>query len=347
MAQPFDARRLELTGKANPLADHVLYSGGQSFSVFSVSQNGVLVFQTGEISGTQLSWFDRNGKPLSVISAESPILFGPRLSPDGKRLAVGVSDFQRRQTDIWLHDLSRGIQTRFTFESTGARRAIFPVWSPDGRQIAFSAYRRNHLDIFAKSSSGAGDETTLLEDASNKYTRSWSPDGRFLAYDREGEKNPTRQIWILPLSGDRKPFAFLPSSFGKGSAEFSPDGLWIAYTSNESGTTQIYVASFPGAQTKSQVSVSGGLEPAWRADGKELFYLDLSGRLMAVDVKPIAGKLGLGTPRMLFQTHAQSPGVRPYDFSRGADRFVITSTSDVNPSPFTLVVNWDAELIKK
>ena len=224
---------------------------------------------------------------------------------------------------------------------------MYPVWSPDGKQIAFSAYRKDHLDIFAKSSSGAGEETTLLEDAYHKYPRSWSADGRFLAYDRE-EKGTTRnQIWILPLSGDRKPFAFHPSSFREQSAEFAPDGQWIAYRSDESGTLQIYVASFPGAQTKLQVSVSGGLEPAWRADGKELFYLDLSGRLMAVDVKTAPGKIELGTPRMLFQTHVQSPGVRPYDFPRGADRFVISSTSDVNPSPFTLVVNWDAELKKK
>ena len=107
------------------------------------------------------------------------------------------------------------------------------------------------------------------------------------------------------------------------------------------------MASFPGAQTKLEVSVSGGIEPAWRADGKELFYLDLSGRLMAVDVRPIAGKLELGTPRMLFRTHAQSPGTRPYDISRSGDRFVIVSTSDVNPIPFTLVVNWDGELKKK
>jgi eukaryotic-like serine/threonine-protein kinase len=347
MAQPFDARRLELTEKATPIADHVLFSGGQSFGVFSVSQNGVLVLQTGEISGTQLAWFDRSGKQLSVISAENGILFGPRLSPDGNRLALGVSDFQRRQTDIWLHDLSRGIRTRFTFESMGARRAGVSVWSPDGKQIAFAAQRKDYMDIFAKSSSGAGEEMSLLEDASNKYPRSWSPDGRFLAYDRE-ERNPTRtQIWILPLSGDRKPFAFLPSSFTEEFGEFSPDGQWIAYMSNESGTPQIYVASFPGAQSKLQVSVSKGIGPEWRADGKELFYLDLSGRLMAVDVKPTAGKLELGTPRMLFQTHAQSPGIRPYDLTRGADRFVITSTSDVNPSPFTLVVNWDAELKKK
>jgi dipeptidyl aminopeptidase/acylaminoacyl peptidase len=202
------------------------------------------------------------------------------------------------------------------------------------------------VDIFAKASNGAGDETTLLEDASDKYTRSWSPDGRFLAYDREGGKNPTRQIWILPLSGDRKPFAFLPSSFSEGEAEFSPDGQWITYLSDESGTPQIYVASFPGAQTKLQVSVSGGIQAAWRLDGKELFYLDLSGRLMAADVRLTAGKLELGTPRTLFQTHAQSPGIRPcgrrVQVTGRGDHEAIGATRNV-----TLIVNWDAELKKK
>ena len=143
------------------------------------------------------------------------------------------------------------------------------------------------------------------------------------------------------------PISFLGSSFREESAEFSPDGHWMAYTSDESGTFQIYVAAFPGAQTKVQVSASDGIDPAWRADGKELFYLDLSGRLLAVDVKPMGGKLELGKPQMLFQTHAQSPGHRPYDVSRNGDRFVFTSFGDVNPTPFTLVVNWDAELKKK
>lgn len=346
MAQPFDTRRVELTGKANPIADHVVFSGGQSFAVFSVSQNGVLALQAGEISGSQLAWFDRSGKQLNVISSESGVLLGPRLSPDGNKLTVAFVDFQRRQSDIWLHDLSRAVRTRFTFESSQSRRASYAVWSSDGSRIGYAADRRGHWDIYAKSSSGTGEEVALLEDTFSKYPWSWSPDGRFLAYGRYDPKSPP-QIWIVPLFGDRKPFAFLGSSFREEFAEFSPDGHWMAYASDESGTLQINVAAFPGAQTKVQVSASGGIAPEWRADGKELFYLDLSGRLLAVDVKPMGGKLELGKPQMLFQTHAQSPGIRPYDVSRNGDRFVFASTSDVNPTPFTLVVNWDAELKKK
>jgi Tol biopolymer transport system component len=357
MAQPFDARRVELAGRAVPIADHVVFSAGQSLSVFSVSQNGVLALQTGEVSGSQLTWFDRTGKQLGVISGDRSLVVGPRLSPDGRKLAVTILDSMYARSDVWIYDLSRGVRTRFTFETTRARD---PVWSPDGSQLAFSADRQGHLNIYAKSSSGAGSDVTLLEEASIKYPTSWSPDGRFLAYTRQHATNYTAaphltnveavskfQIWILPQFGDRKPFPFLPSSYTELSPEFSPDGRWIAYLSDESGNFQIYVAAFPGAETKLQVSSSGGISAAWRADGKELFYLDLSGRMMAVEVKAIGGKLELGTPRSLFQTYASSPGARPFDVSHNADRFVITTTGDVNPSPFTLVVNLDAELNKK
>ena len=346
MAQPFDTRHLALTGNAVPIADHVLFSGGQSFGVFSVSQNGVLALQAGDASVNQLSWFDRTGKQLNVISGdrEPTLVIGPRLSPNGRKLAATIFGFGSSHGDIWLYDLSRDVRTRFTFES-GAVTA--PVWSPDGSQVAYGADRQGYPGIYARASSGTGDDVTLLEGPA-LFPTSWSPDGRFLAYFRTDQSAPVsrRQIWILPLFGDRKPFPFLPSAFDERTPEFSPDGRWIAYESNESGTFQIYVSAFPGAETKVQVSSSGGLAPAWRADGKELFYLDPTGRLMAVEVKPIGGRLELGTPRLLFQTHAASPGAHPFDVSNTADRFLITTTGNVNPSPITLVFNWTAALKK-
>ena len=350
MAQPFEARHLALTGNAVSIADHVLFSGGQSYGVFSVSQNGVLALQAGDASVNQLSWFDRTGKQLNTISGgrEPSLVIGPRLSPDGHKLAATIFGFGASHGDIWLYDLSRDVRSRFTFES-GAISA--PVWSPDGSQIAFGAGRPNHQSIiYARASSGVGDVLTLLEDPQNALLpTSWSPDGRFLAYFRTERSAPVsrQQIWILPLFGDHKPVPFLPSAFDERTPEFSPDGRWIAYESNESGTFQIYVSAFPGAETKLQVSPSGGLVPVWRADGKELFYLDLAGRLMSVDVKTVGQRLELGTARPLFQTHAASPGAHPFDVSRKADRFVITTTANANPSPYTLVTNWTGELRKQ
>jgi len=160
-----------------------------------------------------------------------------------------------------------------------------PVWSPDGTQIAFCANRHGHVNLYSKEWGGAGEERVLLEDSWRKQAKSWSPDGRFLAYQETDEKLVSNnQIWILPLFGDRRPFAFLKSSFATLGAEFSPDGRWLAYESDESRIFQIYVAAFPGAETKMQVSPAGGLAAKWRSDGKELFYLDLAGRLMKVDV---------------------------------------------------------------
>jgi Tol biopolymer transport system component len=222
------------------------------------------------------------------------------------------------------------------------------AWSPDGAQIAFSADRHGHVGLYSKQWGGAGEERALLEDNWRNYPNSWSPDGRFLAYQQVEAKNETKsQIWILPLFGDRQPFAFLKSSFRMFGAEFSPDGRWLAYQSNESGIFQVYVAAFPGGETKMQVSPAGGLAAKWRSNGKELFYLDLAGRLMKVDVKSISGKLELSAPQMLFQTAAASPGVRPFDVTKSGDRFIFTTTEDVNPSPSLLIVNWDAELQKK
>ena len=251
-----------------------------------------------------------------------------------------------------IHDLSRGVRTRFTFdpavETYRFEFAMSPVWSPDGTQIAFSAYRHGHVNLYSKEWGGAGEERVLLEDSWRKQASSWSPDGRFLAYQETDERFvSTSQIWILPLFSDRQPFAFLKSSFATFGAEFSPDGRWLAYESDESGIFQIYVAAFPGAETKMQVSPAGGLAAKWRSDGKELFYLDLAGRLMKVDVNSIGGKLELSAPQMLFQTAVASPGVRPFDVTKSGDRFILTTTGDVNPNPFMLILNWDAALKKK
>lgn len=189
------------------------------------------------------------------------------LSEDGKRAAVSLRTPQAGTHDIWLVDLARGLQTRFTFDPA---EEFSPIWSPDGAHIVFNSGRKGHLDLYQKASSGAGTEEVLLADSLDKTPVSWSPDGRFILYVAAGGTTGN-DLWILPLAGDRKPFPFLQTSFNERQARFSPDGRWIAYDSNESGQNQVYVAPFPGPGGKWQVSASGGTCHGGAATAKKCF----------------------------------------------------------------------------
>ncbi len=369
MAQAFDAKRLELTGSAVPVAERVLFSASQSNGIFSASQNGILVLQSGGTLGAdELSWIDRSGKPVGKVAVEQASLAHVRISPDGQRIALTVGDpagFTKE--DIWLIDLARGVHTRFTF-SQSARDA---VWSPDGTRVAYEDSSPTAgggvqvparsdafvgTALFVKLVSGASKEELLLDTPGAKRPWSWSADGRYLAYMQHAAQpaNDKFDIWILPLFGDRKPFPFLQSDYDKGTPAFCPDGRWIAYTSRESGSAEVYVASFPDGATKLQVSNHGGFSPVWRRDGKELFYLSLGGQLMTVSVAGNGSDLRLGAPVSLFSMgFTLSRGGTPlfrrqtFDISPKGDRFAVTSYAWVDTEPLTVVVNWDAELKKK
>jgi eukaryotic-like serine/threonine-protein kinase len=209
VAQPFDADRLLLSGNASPVEDRVLYSTAQSVGAFSVSQNGILVFQGGEQNGreptfgaNQLAWLDRSGKQVGTIG-ERDLIFNPRISPDGKRIAVEIGDYQGLRSDIWIYELSRGVRTRFTLSQS----ASYAVWSPDSSRIAFTSEKNGHLTLLVKSSSGTSGEEILLDEPGGRLPWSWSADGRFIAYAAR-EPNPAKDkfdIWILPLFGEKKP----------------------------------------------------------------------------------------------------------------------------------------------
>jgi serine/threonine protein kinase/Tol biopolymer transport system component len=342
MAQRFDAKRLELTGTAFPIAEDVQYIWNRSEAIFSLSQNGILTYQGGDVGGmTRLVWHDRSGKQLGLVG-DPDFLFGPRLSPDGRRLAVTVFARRNRTPSIWLYELSRGVRTRFTFDVAAAGN---PVWSPDGSRVVFASARKRQNDLYVKPSSGTSDEELLLGGEEDKIPRSWSSDGRFIAYEQLDTKGK-HTIWILPLSGDRKPFPFRQTQFDELDPQFSPDGRWIAYYSTESGTFDVYIAPFPGPGGKFQVSTGGGITPSWRRDGKELFFLTLDGELMAVDVKSKGSTLETGAVRQLFQTHRVTVSGPQYDFPANAERFIVASAGEGDSSPITLVVNWTAALHK-
>jgi len=351
MAQPFNVESLELTGEAVPIAERVII-GGQTGTAggFSVSETGTLAYQTGsaEVGGqgaaTQLVWFDRSGKQIGVLGdrARSGDL---ELAPDGRRVAVSLFDPVQRVRDIWLLDVARGLRTRFTFD---AAEELASVWSPDGSRVVFNSRRKGHLDLYQKASSGAGTEEELLADDLDKHPVDWSPDGRFILFAVAGPKTGA-DLWVLPLFGDRKPLPFLQTPFNESPGQFSPDGRWIAYSSNESGRYEVYVTPFPGPGGKWQVSTAGGDWPRWGRDGKEIFYLAPGfDRLMAAAVNGGASAFEVGDVRPLFDTGGATPNQAwMYDISPDGQRFLVnTLAEEAASAPITLVVNWPA-LLKK
>jgi Tol biopolymer transport system component len=349
MAQAFDATRLELTGDAFPVAEQVQYDSLLWRGVFSVSQNGILAYQGGGIGqvGTQLLWLDRGGKQIEPIG-ELGFYFTHNLSPDGHKLAVQVTDWQRENSDIWVYELLGRTRNRFTFDSSIDAYDSNPIWSPDGNRIVFASNRKGHFDLYQMASSGGTKEEVLLQSNDDKRPTSWSPDGRFIAYDSRDPKRETRgDIWILPLFGDRKPFPYLSTNFEKDSAQFSPDGRWIAYSSDETGRFEIYVAPFPGPGGKWQISTNGGFFPVWRSDGTELFYVALDNTtFMGAEIRTKGTTFEVHAVRPLFQRQVRTLGGNPYDVSGDGLRFLVNSIppAEQNNAPITLVTNWTAGL---
>ncbi len=345
MGQSFDFSRNQLVGNPVRIAEHVSALFGL-WARFSLATNGVLILLESE-ADVQLTWFDRAGKKLGTVGPTGQYSH-PRLSSDGERLAVGRTTPQAQLGDIHLFDLARGAGTPFTFDP---RRDELPIWSPDGSRIVWSSSRERELDLFQKAASGAGQDEVLLRSAYRKRALDWSRDGRFILYE---ELNPQtgRDIWVLPMEGERKPWPWLNTPDNEILATFSPDGRWIAYRSNEFERNEIYVQAFvPGAPAsggKRQLSTNGGTYPYWRRDGRELYYLAADGKLMAVPITPGA-ELKAGTPKELFTPSGYRVNAeRGYTLTGDGQRFLfVTSAEDASVPPFTVVLNWMAEVKKK
>ncbi|PYS32627.1 MAG: hypothetical protein DMF75_11500 [Acidobacteria bacterium] len=343
MAQPFDTKRLEMAGDAVPIAEQVQVGGGGGRGAFSVSEQGILAYRTGDVgSGAQLTWFDRSGKQTGVFG-DLANYASLHLSPDGKRAAVSIGG---RNGDIWIYELARGLRTRLTFDPEAQHDVI---WSPDGNRLVFNSSRKGRLDLYQKAADGSGSEELLVESDVDKYPISWSPDGRFLLYGTTFDVPKTKtDLWVLPVSGDRKPFPFLQTVFNESFGQFSPDGGWIAYKSDESGRDEVYVTLFPGPGGKRQISTAGGAFPRWRSDGKEIFYLAPDNKLMAVEVKGQGATLEVGAARVLFDVRPGNPtSGYQYDVTSDGQRFLVNISVDQKASsPITVVINWTADLKK-
>ena len=350
MGQAFDAERLELRGQAFVVEGGVGRSSTGTGS-YSLSGTGTLAYAGALSTPGRLTWFDRAGTPSeSVGSAGDYTDF--RLSPDQTRLAASLADPKTGFPDIWITDLTRRSSAPFTF---GPAVNAHPVWAPDGARIIFRTNRAGGFqELYGKSAGGGGTEEPVLSQTAvrasgvlsgNMLLSDWSPDGRYLLFSATTSSD--YDMWLVPLAGDSKPVSFLTAPGDQWHGNFSPDGRLVAYSSNESGRFEVHVQTFPVTDRNWTVSTTGGYEPRWRADGRELYYLSSNQKLMAVGVGPGPS---FGAPTELFQVRVAG-GVSPlrthYVPSRDGQRFLInTPTGDAAMVPITVVLNWTAALKK-
>jgi serine/threonine protein kinase len=340
VAQSFDLGRFVLKGEPHTLSDEVLYFPSVDRAVFSVSGGEVLVTQTGKGAFvSQLTWFDRGGKPAGTVGIPGAYK-NLRLSPDGHRVAVDQTDRDGRNVDIWILEPARGATTRLTFDPSTHQA---PVWSPDGRQILFTANRKLGMQFYLKNADGSGaeEEVAELEGVSQANVWDWSRDGKYVLVRKGNE------LWYLTWP-EHIAQPLLQTKWTVRNAQFSPDGRWLAYASNETGNMEVYVSPFLNGNGKWQVSSGGGHEPRWRRDGKELFYVAADGKMMSAAVT--AGvSFEAGSPAALFQTHRRQPisaqDVFSYDVSADGQRFlIITKVDDANAAPLSVLLNWASHM---
>jgi Tol biopolymer transport system component len=342
VARKFDATRLQITGDPVVIAEHVAYLTLPARAAFSVSQNGRIVYESDRTPATQLLWFDRQGTQVATV-ADSLGYGRPSLSPDDKSVVVERLDANAETTDLWLLDTIRGIASRLTTDPAAEWN---PVWSPDGSQVVFSSPRGTPPALYQQDSRKAGPGALLLSEKRVLHARDWSSDGRFLLY---AALDPQTQfdLWVLPMlpAGlERRAEPFAQTELNEYSGQFSPDGRWVAYVSDESGALDVYVRSFPPSGARWRISPSGGSQPRWRRDGKELYFVAADETLVAVTV--VAGDtFEVGTPRRLFKTNIPDGGPLPmnYAVTRDGQRFLIHSITDDSPKWSTSVLlNWEA-----
>jgi serine/threonine protein kinase len=346
VAQPFDLENLEIHGEAVPIVEQVQIAGASAGTTgiagaFSASDTGVLAFQTGGPTRSQLAWYDRGGKQLKLLGDLGDFA-DLALSPDDARVAVSKLDPVLGTRDIWTYDVARGVPERLTFDPADDFAAI---WSrPDGDRIAYSSWRSGTIDLYETSSRAGGAETLLFEHPLGKFASHWSYDGRYVAFVAGGGIIARSDIWILPLFGERKAYPFVERSYPESQPQFSPDGQWIAFMSMESGDREVYVRPFSSQGDQWLVSSAGGGWPRWRKDQSELFYVAKDGKIMTAPVSVEGGKFWSGTPRAVLDVRTRPLSrldAYQYDVSFDGQHFIVnTFVEETTLAPITLVVNW-------
>ena len=336
VAQSFDPSNGKFSGEPQTLSENVQFDPGLWRMNLSVSTDGMMLYASGTASGTEiLTWYDRSGKRLGTVGEQGEF-YDLDLSPDEKKVAT--TELNTAIATIWIRDLASNLKTRLTF-SDGAH--LTPLWSPDGKEVAFTSNQQAAISV--KTIGSSAPERTLLSSPNPIYQAisDWSRDGRYLMYEQGTGVNT--DLWVLPLSGDSKPF---PYTSGSSRGAFSPDGHWVAYVGQEGGRPEVFVAPFPWTGAKWQVSNGGGAGPRWRADGKELFYFDFNG-VTAVEVDGARSAFQVGSSKLLFRLPLRGIMSREYAPSHDGQRFLAVTPSEGSSQSLTLVQNWPAELKNK
>jgi len=345
VAQHLDLKRGQLTGDVMRLSD---FSGSTVLGEagLSVSSDGRIAYRRGGELRGRLKWYDRGGKETGVAGepAATQVLY-PELSPDGRQVAVMLNI--QGNSDIWLIDLIRGGMTRFTID---AATDLAPIWSPDGMRIAFASNRKGPFDLYIKPFNSVSAEEAERETPNTKFTQDWSKDGRFLLF-LEIDPKTGRDLWAMPVTGsDRKPIRVAKTAFEEQSGQFSPDGHWIAYETNESGQFQVVVQPFPEPTGRWPVSIDGGTQARWRADGKELYFIAPDGKLMAVSIAVEGQKFAAGPPVALFPAlPVTGSGANRQEYAiSGNGRFLVNQAAETSiATPITVILNWHPEHVGK
>jgi len=340
MASPFDVVSRRFTGDPFPIAEYV-GSEGSRYASFSASATGVLVYARGvSRATTQITWMDRAGRKLGTVGEPGTYL-SIALSSDERRIAAGIAGVGDSR-DIWILDVARGTPTRFTFDAGFSSAAL---WSPDDTQLVFSGNRNGQPGIRLKRVEGTTNDELLLAPAAGSGAMTpthWSADGRYLIFSRTQGVRGSSDVWALPLNGDRKPFPVLQTPSVETNGVLSPNGRWIAYQSPEITQTQVYVQPFPPTGGKFQISTNGGFHPIWRPDGRELYFVSLDGRMMAVAVDT-AGQFQSGTPAALFPVASmalQGSAGRQFAVTKDGRFLMNVLQQQTTTIPLTVVVNW-------
>ena len=341
MAQPVKPGSLEPAGDPFPVVEQVTTPPGFSFFLYSASRNGMIAYLSGAANIRQHAVFDRIGKQVTAIGTQVETQGRVALSPDGKRMISerGTSG----QIDLWITDLERGTESRFTF---GGSSNLAPQWSPDGSRVTFASSRNGGVaQVYQKLSNQTGQEELMVRSELQQIPTDWTRDGRFIIA-RQTSKDTAADLIAIPTSGDRKPIPLLQTKFNEVEGVVSADGKWLAYASDESGHFEVYVQPFApgnsnGATGKWQISLGGGRDPHWRGDGNEIFYIAADRRMTAVPVKASGNNFAPGTPKALFEARLFVGTLSRYAVSADGQRFLMAADPESSTeSPIHVKLNW-------